>query len=161
MRTKGTAAELEVRRRIAGRLILQGKKLQEVADLVGVSLSSVKRWKRLMQQGGLEGLAVKRPPGKTPKLNAQQKQQLVKILLAGPLESGYLTDLWTCERVGVIIEENFGVKYHPAHVWRVLTKLKFSCQKPERKAREQDPKALAHWREQRWPELKKGLTSNS
>ena len=44
MRTKGTAAELEVRRRIAANLFGLKITLAEIAQLLDVSLSSVKRW---------------------------------------------------------------------------------------------------------------------
>jgi transposase len=73
MRTKGTAAELETCRRIGGRLLLQGKKLDEVADACGVYVSTVKRWKRIVRKKGLEGLAVKESPGREPKLGLRQR----------------------------------------------------------------------------------------
>jgi len=73
MRTQGTARELEVRRRIAGNLLLEGEPLQEVAEVVGASLSSVNRWKRAVKEGGLEALAAKRHPGPEPKLSEDQR----------------------------------------------------------------------------------------
>ncbi|WP_369008821.1 winged helix-turn-helix domain-containing protein [Larkinella sp. C7] len=36
-----------------------------------------------------------------------------------------------------------------------MKKVGWSRQKPQRKARQQDPQAVAHWREERLPELKK------
>jgi transposase len=63
MRTKGTAAELEVRRRIAASLFGQKITLAEIAQLLDVSLSSVKRWKKALQHNGQAGLAAKQHPG--------------------------------------------------------------------------------------------------
>jgi hypothetical protein len=38
------------------------------------------------------------------------------MLLKGPMEFGFETDLWTTERVVKLIEEKFGVRYYPDHV---------------------------------------------
>ena len=116
MRPKGSAAELETRRLLAGRLLLEGRDVGEVAEIIAVSESSVRRWRRTVQEGGLEALKAKPHPGRTPRLNAKQKQRLVKILLAGPCKAGYRTDLWTCPRVAEMIAKKFQVEYHPAHV---------------------------------------------
>lgn len=161
MRTKGTAAELEVRRRIAGRLLLEGEDPQDVAEIVGVSLSSAKRWKKAVLEGGLEALAAKPHPGPAPKLTEAQRQELAEILLKGPVAAGYHNDLWTCPRVTQVIYQRFGVEYHTAHVWKILHSLGFTCQAPEHKAREQDEEAPRHWRRYRWPALKKGLAKTS
>jgi transposase len=161
MRTPGTAAELEVRRRIAGDLLLQGKKVAEVARTVKASWSAVKRWKIAVEQGGLEALAAKPHPGKPPRLSEKQKQKLVTILQKGPLKAGYSTDLWTCSRVAEVIEKHFGVTYHPDHVWRILRSLGWSCQKPEQRARERDEEAIRRWRKKEWPRIKKGASAKS
>ena len=46
MRPKGTAKELEARRKVAARMFELGKSLREVAEACGVSLTAVKLWKR-------------------------------------------------------------------------------------------------------------------
>jgi len=161
MRTPGTAGELEVRRRIAGALLLEGKKVAEVARTVKASWSAVKRWKVAVEQGGLEALTAKPHPGKPPRLSEKEKRKLVTILRKGPLKAGYATDLWTCPRVAKVIEKHFGVSYHPDHVWRVLQGLGWSCQKPEQRARERDEQAIARWRKKEWPRIKKGASAKS
>ena len=157
MRPKGPAAELEVRRRIAGQLLLEGKKVVEVAQLVKASVSAVKNWKKAVNQNGMEALKAKPHPGGQPRLTDTQKRQLVRILQKGPTKHGYPTQLWTCRRVATVIEREFGVKYHHCHVWKLLRALDWSPQKPEQRARERDEKAIHHWRQETWPELlKKG-----
>jgi transposase len=152
---------LEIRRRIGGRLLLQGKKLREVADACDVDISSVKRWKERVRHAGLEALAATQQPGREAKLNDAQRAKLVEILLAGPVNAGYLNDLWTCGRVAEVIERRFGIQYHLAHVWKILRRLGFSCQKPEQKAREQDEGKVCRWRRYQWPTLKRGLVGLS
>ena len=155
MRPKGSAAELEVRRRIAGRMLQQGKGVREVARLVKASPSSVSRWKKELEKGGEEALAAKKHPGRPPRLKERQKKELEPILLKGAEAAGYATDLWTLARVTEVIEREFGVKYHPGHVWYILRGMGWTCQKPERRARERDEAAIAQWRKEKWPEIKK------
>lgn len=161
MRPKGSAVELEARRRWAVELLAKGKTCPDVAELVGRSLSSVKRWKAAWKKGGIAAIAAKPHPGRTPRLSPNEMRQLEKILLRGPLAAGYSTNLWTCPRVVQVIRRQFGVKYHAAHVWRLLRKLNWSCQKPECRARERDEDAIGRWRERDWPRLKKELSPQS
>ena len=156
MRKHGSAAELETRRRLAGQLLLEGGEIGEVANAVKASISSVKRWKRAVKQGGIEALKSKPHPGPKPHLDAEQRQRLVVLLRVGPRRLGYKTDLWTCGRVASIIARVFQVSYHPAHVWKILRDMEWTCQKPERRARESDEAAQQRWRERDWPRIKKG-----
>ena len=155
MRPKGSAAELEARRRRAAKLLQERKPLAEIAQFIGASLSSVKRWKRAWKDGGIKALAAKPHPGPTPKLSSSQKQELVAILRRGPIAAGYRTDLWTCARVAEVVRKTFRVSYHPDHLGRILHDLGFSPQKPQQVAREQDAAAVARWRKNDWPRLKK------
>ena len=82
--------------------------------------------------------------------------QLLKILLAGPLKAGYRTDLWTCPRVAEVIANTFHVKYHPAHVWKILRGFGWTPQRPEQRARERDEKAVRCWRLESWLRIKRG-----
>lgn len=155
MRPPGTAAQLEARRRRAADLLANGKSLAEVARLVRADVSSVKRWKRALREGGADALAAKPHPGRPAKLSRPQKQQLAAILRAGPLAAGFRTDLWTCRRVAEIIRREFAVEYHADHVGRLLHGLGFTRQKPQRRARERDEAAIARWRREDWPRIKK------
>lgn len=155
MRTPGSAAELEARRRRAAECFQERKPLRTIARLLGVSLSSVKRWKGAWKVGGVKALAAKPHPPRAAKLSDGQKEELVKLLLAGPLAAGFSTDLWTCARVAELVRKRFRVKYHPAHLGRVLHDLGFSPQKPRQVAREQDADAVERWRKHDWPRIKK------
>lgn len=141
---------------LAGKLLLEGAANSEVLESVGVSSSSVKRWRRAVEKGGLEALQAKPHPGRPPRLNARQKQQLVKILLAGPRKAGYRTDFWTCRLVADVVEKKFRVTYHPDYVGRLLHDLGWTCQKPELRAREADDNAIDRWRSRDWPRIKRG-----
>lgn len=156
MSTTGRAAGSMARRVLAVELLQDGKLLTEVAELLSVSVSSVKRWKKAFQQGGLAALAPKRHPGPKSKLSAVQRRRVREILLRGPLAAGFSTDLWTCRRVAEVVQRELGVAYHPDHLGRILHDLGFSPQKPLRRARERDEEAIERWRRGDWPRIKKG-----
>ena len=156
MRKQGSAAELETRRRLAGHLLLEGRKIGEVMESVKASESSVKRWKRALKKGGMEALKAKPHPGPKPRLDAAQERKLLKLLVAGPRKAGYHNELWTCSRVAAVIATKLNVSYHPCHVWKILRNLGWTSQKPEQQARESDDDAIERWRKRDWPRIKKG-----
>jgi transposase len=155
MRLPGTAQQLERRRRQAIRLLKAGHHLSAVARAVSASVRSVFRWAEAYRQQGLKGLRPRPTPGRPPKLSSSQKKRLTSLLMTGPLAAGYRTDLWTLRRVAQLIRRQWGVVYHPCHVWRLLTSLGWSCQKPERRALQRDDAAIAQWKRSRWPHIKK------
>ena len=53
-------------------------------------------------------------------------------------------------------EGSSGSSYHPAHVSRVVRALGLTLQKPQRRAEQRDEEAIEHWKEKKWPSLKKG-----
>ena len=70
---------------------------------------------------------------------------------------GFRGKVWTCGRVADLISRYFGVRYHPAHVSRLLKSLGLSLQKPRRRASsaQRDEQTIEHWKKERWPALKK------
>jgi transposase len=155
MRPRGTAEQLQKRRREAIQLLNEGKSLSETAKAVKASISSVWRWREAYREGGWEGLRSRPVPGRPSKLSLAQKEKLLRILEGGPLAAGYKTDLWTLKRVAEVIRREFRVRHHPCHVWWILVRLGWSCQKPERRARERDEEEIERWRRERWPHIKK------
>lgn len=109
----------------------------------------------MWRKGGMAALAAKPHPGPTPKLSSEQKQELLTILKAGPIASGFKTELWTCGRVAKVVRKKFCVSYHPDHMGRILHDLGYSPQKPRQVAREQDSEAVERWRKVDWPRIKK------
>ena len=145
-----------VLRRVAVELLQDGTTQESIAERLQVSRSSVKRWKKAFQQGGLAALAPKPRPPTARRLSASQAQRLREILLAGPLAAGFSNDLWTCRRVAEVVRREFRISYHPDHLGRILHDLGFSPQKPQRRARERDEAAIERWRREDWPRIKKG-----
>ena len=155
MSTTTTTADKIVRRRVAVEFLGKGMTMADVALVLGVSLSSVKRWKRAFRLGGAAALEPQPRRGPRTKLTAWQRERLRQLLLAGPRAAGFSTELWTCARVAETVRREFGVSYHPDHLGRILHDLGFSPQKPQRRAAERNEAVIERWRTHDWPRIKK------
>ena len=155
MRPPGSPEELERRRRRAIALLREGLPPVEVARRLGVDRRSVRRWRAWYDRAGARALAAQPAPGRPPKLDPRSRTQLERSLFRGARACGYPTELWTCPRVAEVIRRQFGVRYHVDHIGRLLRSLGWSPQKPERRARERDEKAIQRWIKETWPRVKK------
>ncbi len=155
MRPKGSAQVLEARRQRAAALLEKGLGIREVARQVASSPSSVTRWKEVIKKGEKEALMAKPHPGRPSRLSPERREELLGLLLEGPLAHGYANQLWTLPRIAMVIEDRFGVRYHPAHVWKILHACGWSCQKPQRRGKERAEEQIQAWRKERWPDIKK------
>ena len=158
MSRKGTAEQLQERRFRAMALLEEGFSQSEVARQLGVAPSAVSHWKKAHAEGGDEALLASIHPGPQPKLSPQECVRLLKYLKQGARKHGWTTELWTLPRIAELIERKFDACYDQSGVWRLLARLGWSCQKPERRGRERDQDAIDRWRKHDWPRLKKRAT---
>jgi transposase len=154
-------AALEERRMEAARLLKEGRSQSEVARVVGVHRQSVSRWARELEQSGMRGLRKAKHTGRPAKLTPVQLRDLGRALQRGPEAFGFASGLWTASRVRDLIEYRAGVRYHEDHVWRILRKLNWTCQRPTGKALERDEQAIRQWKKYRWPQIKKKPSARS
>lgn len=155
MSRKGSAELLQERRLRAIALLGEGCAQIDVARKLGVSRSAVSQWKQAYAQGGNDALLAKLHPGPTPKLSGKQCQRLLEYLKQGPRKHGWSTELWTLPRIAELVARKFGIQYDQSGIWRLLHRLDWSCQKPERRAREHNQAAVDQWRRRDWPRIKK------
>lgn len=160
MRPHGSAKQLEHRRRRAIVLLRAGKPYRAVARVLSASLSSVVRWYQAYRQHGWRALRARPTPGRPSRLSERQRHRLEQLLLAGAVRAGYATDVWTLQRIAKLIDTHFGVRYTPVGVWKLLrTGLRWSWQKPQRRATQRDEAAIDHWKRSTWPHIKKRPTA--
>jgi transposase len=156
-RLKGSADLLEDRRKRALALLDSGYSLNEVGRRIGCHASSVMRWRDSRRRGGAQALRVRCSPGRPLKLDQAKRKRLVNLLLQGPIAQGYRTNLWTTARMAEVIQRELGVQYHRDHVGRLMHSLRWSPQKPERRALERNEKAIERWKQKDWPRIKETL----
>lgn len=155
MRTKGTAAELEARRRLAVQRVTDGWSRKDVAAFLGVHPETVAGWVRAHKAGGDKGLAAKPHPGRTPFLTAAQEKQVLGWLADKPTAHGFRTDLWTARRVADLIRTKLNVAFHPHYLREWLSKRNYTPQKPARRAKQRSPEAIDRWLKDDWPRIQK------
>jgi transposase len=155
-----TRAQLEERRLAAARLLRAERSSQaEIARQLGVSRTSVTRWKQRLEQEGLRGLHRRSAPGRASSLSAAQWCQLFRILGRGAPAAGFETERWTQRRIAVVIEREFGVPYHFRSLSRALRAWDWSPQRPLPRAKERDEALIAAWLRRDWPRIKRGLAA--
>ena len=89
-------------------------------------------------------------------MSTEQLARLPDLLRRGAEAYGFRGQVWTRGRVAAVLQLAFGVSYHPVHVGRLLKAIRWSPQKPVRRARQRDEAAIAPWRDDTWPAIKKG-----
>ena len=146
----------EGRRLRARELKQQGWNQRKIAQALGVTEGAVSQWMKRGREGGVEALRKRISPGAPPRLSEEQRAHLKELLVQGAPAHGFRGEVWSCERVAEVIRKEFGVVYHPAHVSRLIRALGLSLQKPTRRANQRDEEAVRRWKEDRWPQLKKG-----
>ncbi len=145
----------EWRRRRAWELCQQGWNQKEIAQALGVTQGAVSQWMKVGREQGAEGLRGKLAPGPKARLSQEQLARLPALLDQGAEAHGFRGAVWTTQRVAQLLSKQFGVTYHPAHMSRLLKRINYSVQEPIERASQRDEAAIATWKEQRWPQLKK------
>lgn len=158
MKTSWTSQELEKRRRLAMERVNAGYSQVEVAEFLGVSDRSVRRWVKAYRDGGAAALTAKPRSGRPAHLTPEQTREVLGWFRQSPKAFGFATELWTARRVAWLIEKQFGVVFHHRYLNAWLTNRGITPQKPQKQARERDQARIDGWIARDWPRiLKKGL----
>jgi transposase len=160
-RRHGKPKELEQLRLVAARMFEMDRPTKEIATAVGRDEQTIRAWRRAWRASGVDGLRAKPHPGRTPKLSAEQWQEVLSMLLRSPREFGYADAyLGTTTLMARLIWDQLGVAFHHDYVGEQLHRLGWSCQRPAKRAKERDGAAIQHWRDVTWPDLlKKAATA--
>jgi transposase len=145
----------EERRKRAWVLYQPGWPQKQIAEALGVTKGAVSQWIKTGEEGGEAALKSRKSTGSPRLLSTEERQRIPGLLERGAESFGFRGNLWTCPRVAKVIECELGVKYHSAHVSRILKELNWTPQKPIRRAKQRKEAEIQRWKPERWPELKK------
>lgn len=153
-------AEREGAYRVAKRLravVLnsEGYTSGQLARILQAQRSKVSQWLQRYQAEGVDGLLEGYRSGRPSELTKKQQRQLGDILDSGPVAYGLDSGIWTSPKIAWVIEEEFGVHYHPGHVRKLLHHWGYSVQRPRRVLSRADKAAQDRWHRQIYPALKK------
>lgn len=136
-------------------LNMEGRRAPEIADVLKVHRSNVCVWLQRWQEEGIEGILEGHRPGRPSTLSERQRQELADIVESGPVAYGFSSGVWTCPMIVRVIEDEFSLSFHPAHVSRILHGLDFSVQRPQKVLARADKALQSKWIRYRYPNLKK------
>lgn len=136
-------------------MYLSGTGKSAIAKALGRAPSWVTSTLRKYGQGGIAALEGKKPSGAPPKLDAEQIRELITELEKGAQAHGFAGELWTRNRVNIVIQRKFNTSYDESQIGRILKKAGWSKQRPQRKARQQRPQEVEQWKQEGLPDIKK------
>jgi len=147
--------EMEARRLRAVPYFKKEWSERKIGAKLGVSGPTVHEWKVFWKKKGIAGLKAG-VYGRVSRLSKQEEKLVRKQILKGAGAFGFSGDFWTLKRLSISVRRWVKVDYKDRSIWHVLKRLGFSCQKPARRARERDEKAITTWMTTTWPVIKKG-----
>jgi transposase len=98
-----------------------GLKPAEVAQCVGVTKRSVRRWQQ--EARGPTRKKTKCGPGRLSFPSKQQPRQFERALARGAYAHGYAEDYWTADRIGHVTWKLFGVRNESSGVLPLLQRM--------------------------------------
>jgi transposase len=138
-RTDHTAAELrllasqssdgaQVRRLLA--VILEGRSRTEAAEQSGMERQTLRDWVHRYNIEGVDGLASRSSPGRTPFLTDEQKAELKALVLKGPDPDIHQVVRWRCLDLREEVARRFSVTVHESTVGKWLHQLDLTPLQP-------------------------------
>lgn len=151
--------EYRVARRLhAVVLNMEGRTSSEIAAVLKAPRSAVSAWLGQYADHGLEGLLEGQRAGRPCALTPEARAALADLVESGPVAYGFLSGVWTSPMIARVIQDEFGVAYHPGHVRKLLHALGFSVQRPQRTLARADATQRSRWKRYTYPNIKKKPT---
>jgi transposase len=154
-RSLGPQVMEEIRKRAVER-VQAGESPEAVIRTLGFVRACIYNWLARYRAGGWDALRTGKGPGRPRKLNGSQIKWVYFLVCNGdPRQLKLPFALWTRGLVAKVIKDKFGIKLSESSAGRLLKQLGLSNQKPLYRAYQQNPKAIAQWKEEIFPEIKK------
>lgn len=145
----------EIRKRAVER-VQAGESPEVIIRTLGFARACIYNWLAKYRAGGWDALKAGKRPGRPRKLNGSQIKWVYFLVCEGdPRQLKLPFALWTRDLVAKAIKDKCGIKLSVSSVGRLLRQLGLSNQKPLYRAYQQNPKAIAKWKEEVFPQIKK------
>jgi transposase len=135
-------------------VVEEGKTPMDVADFFGVPVQEVYKWRKMYERGGWKELEAKPIPGRPRKLDDDKAQCVGELVRTETPQTWKMPlALWTRASIATLIAILYGPCLCLASVGNLMDRLRFSCQRPMRRAYEQNPQRIEEWRTTTFPAL--------
>ncbi len=137
----------------------EGRTHGEIAGLLDVSESAVRKWWTLYKNKGMSALRLGkrgRPTGSCRTLSEEQERQMKRMIIdRTPEQLKMPFALWTRQAVQEVIERTHGVRMPVRSIGNYLARWGFTPQRPRKRAYEQQPAAIKQWLKETYPDIAK------
>ncbi len=111
------------RREEAARLLDAGLSVAAVAEELGLSAATARRYDTVFRAGGKSALLRLGDVGHPRRMSSGDLSQLIGAIKHSPSLHGFPGQRWTNEAVGGFIERQFGIRYSRSHINRLIRDL--------------------------------------
>ena len=132
----------QARRLLALAAVREGQDRQAAARIGGMDRQTLRDWVHRFNAQGPEGLINAKAPGPQPKLSAAQKEELRKVVEAGPDPEKDGVVRWRCVDLRQVIKKRWNVDLDEVSIGRLLKQLGFSHVSARPRHPAQDPAAI-------------------
>jgi len=133
----------QARRLLAIAAVYDGMDREEAARIGGMDRQTLRDWVHRFNEHGPNGLINIKPSGRPSRLSAEQKEELCRLVEAGPDPQKDGVVRWRCVDLKRVLGERFGVDLSAVRLGRVLKELGFSHISARPRHPAQDPRAIA------------------
>ena len=109
--------------------VLSGMSAANVAEIAGVSRSTVSDWVKTVDEKGFEALKSVKQGGRPPKLTAEQKSEIDIVLQKEPSEFGY--KVWDGPTLSTYIKKTYDIDLSTRQCQRLFHQLGYSKIRPQ------------------------------
>lgn len=131
-KSRSQAIEKRIFQRVqAVLLVAQGRTINEVASISGVSVQTVYNWVHLyLDQHDVEALEDNSRDGRPVKAKEITAARILRELKRSPLKLGYRTNVWTVETLALHLNELYDCEITPRTLRRRMKEAGLVCKRP-------------------------------
>ncbi|KGT72844.1 transposase [Bradyrhizobium japonicum] len=140
------------------RLRLMGRSILEIAEIMGRSDKTIRKYLHAYEKEGLLGLAMRFSPGPNQRLTEKQREDLKQVIVDKvPADVGFTAKFnWTLQLIKDYIERSYGYTYSIRGVSKLMERMGMSYTKPTYTLAAADPDKQQQFVEETFPALKRG-----
>lgn len=109
--------------------VLNGMSAAEVAEIAGVSRSTVSGWVKIADEQGFEALKTVKQSGRPTKLNKEQKEEIDSVLQNSPSVYGF--KVWDGPSLASFVMNKYNIKLSVRQCQRLFHELGYSKIRPQ------------------------------
>ena len=125
-------------------------KIGKIAEAFGVHRCTIAHWVTKEKRFGKESLKMRKAKGSEPKLNKEDKKQIISWLKKSAMDFDFETPLWDCKRIQKVIKQELNKDISISNLWENLRRWNFTPQKPEKMALERSQRKVNKWLREEW-----------